>query len=325
MSKIQIFSTEALDKLLGLVRESYAISDAINDEVAATNTTYSSIKIQELLEANASSSIFSVNGEINLDDETVEIEQTFVDIKAAQLGGQEIRTHFLVKYGETVGLYGFNLLYSTEKAIAFEWVNSTAKIGIQIVITDDNEVTLSVNNFEGGGASEIPVASKDTLGLVTTTSEVAAAQSYHKPCPIVNGVPYYEKMTYSGMLTQGESNYTKDADGTVHIHLPVGNTTNYKIVYNIYLYHMDNIASSNAPCAYSHIVAFPNTLAYPGSTFISYIVHTQSNAGGAMIEEQKYTLGSHSAEQFYLDFTISPSETDNDNWTKNLFYKVVID
>lgn len=42
-------SEEALDKLLGLVRESHSVAEGIDDENIATNSTYSSAKLQELL------------------------------------------------------------------------------------------------------------------------------------------------------------------------------------------------------------------------------------------------------------------------------------
>lgn len=42
-------SEEALAKLCGLIRESHSIADAIDDENIATNSTYSSAKLQELL------------------------------------------------------------------------------------------------------------------------------------------------------------------------------------------------------------------------------------------------------------------------------------
>ena len=42
-------SEEALDKLLALVRESHSVAEGIDDENVATNSTYSSAKLQELL------------------------------------------------------------------------------------------------------------------------------------------------------------------------------------------------------------------------------------------------------------------------------------
>lgn len=42
-------SEEALTRLCGLVRESHSVSEGINDDIAATNSTYSSVKIEELL------------------------------------------------------------------------------------------------------------------------------------------------------------------------------------------------------------------------------------------------------------------------------------
>lgn len=42
-------SEKALDRLLGLVRESHSVAEGIDDENIATNSTYSSLKIQELL------------------------------------------------------------------------------------------------------------------------------------------------------------------------------------------------------------------------------------------------------------------------------------
>jgi hypothetical protein len=42
-------SEEALDKLLSLVRESHSVAEGIDDENIATNSTYSSAKLQELL------------------------------------------------------------------------------------------------------------------------------------------------------------------------------------------------------------------------------------------------------------------------------------
>lgn len=48
-------SEEALAKMCGLIRDSHSIAEAIDDENIATNSTYSSLKIQELL-SNADSS-----------------------------------------------------------------------------------------------------------------------------------------------------------------------------------------------------------------------------------------------------------------------------
>lgn len=47
--KYYTFSEEAINRLCGLIRESHSVAEGINDENIATNSTYSSAKLQELL------------------------------------------------------------------------------------------------------------------------------------------------------------------------------------------------------------------------------------------------------------------------------------
>lgn len=193
-----------------------------------------------------------------------------------------------------------------------------------VELTDDG---LKMSNVLGEENIVVPKSSyKNGLGLVSTTSSVLSTSSYHQPCPIVDGVPYYEKHVYEGMLTLNGSNsvgaYASDTTAnTITISLPVGNDYPYKKVYNVYLYHMSSVASSSAPCGYSHLTLFPNILAYPNYTYISYINKTQSTSGGAVLTDSNFTVSGHSTDQEYIDFTISGVS----GWKSNLFYKVVVD
>lgn len=49
MSKYVTLKLEAYEQLCALIRESHSVSEGINDENVATNSTYSSKKIDELL------------------------------------------------------------------------------------------------------------------------------------------------------------------------------------------------------------------------------------------------------------------------------------
>lgn len=51
MSKYYVMDEDAVKKLCGAVRESHSVSEGISDDSVATNSTYSSKKIEELLES----------------------------------------------------------------------------------------------------------------------------------------------------------------------------------------------------------------------------------------------------------------------------------
>ena len=96
-------------------------------------------------------SAYLATGSIDMENETVTFDQTFEEIKTAYLEGKAILAEMLVE-GEAK--YIFNPLYVLGDAIAFEWINSSAKLGVQINLMEDNSTALSVTSLEGGGSGE---------------------------------------------------------------------------------------------------------------------------------------------------------------------------
>ena len=94
------------------------------------------------------SSLYVVTGSLDMENEDnpVTLNQTYEEIKAAYDEGKTIVADILVA-GEAQ--YIFNLLYILEDAIAFEWINSAAKIGGQINLMNDNTTTFTMTNLEG--------------------------------------------------------------------------------------------------------------------------------------------------------------------------------
>ena len=98
-------------------------------------------------------SLYVVTGSLDIENEEnpVTLNQTFEEIKTAYDEGKTIVADILVA-GEAQ--YIFNLLYILEDAIAFEWINSAAKIGGQINLMSDNTATFTMTSLEGGGSGE---------------------------------------------------------------------------------------------------------------------------------------------------------------------------
>ena len=108
------------------------------------------------------SSLYVVTGSLDMENEEnpVILNQTYEEIKTAYDEGKTIVADILVA-GEAQ--YIFNLLYVLEDAIAFEWINSAAKVGGQINLMNDNSTTFTMTSFEGGGAEE---PSEDEVKLI---------------------------------------------------------------------------------------------------------------------------------------------------------------
>ncbi len=102
--------------------------------------------LRDLIELNKSTD-FVVSGEIDLDNKIVTIYQTFEDISLAKFEGQSITPSFIVKSGEETATYIFNVLYSLGEAIAFEWFNSSAKLGIQVTLLEDDTTSLAITDL----------------------------------------------------------------------------------------------------------------------------------------------------------------------------------
>lgn len=92
--------------------------------------------------------LYLVTGSLDMENEDnpLTIDQTFEEIKTAYNKGKTIVADILVA-GEAQ--YIFNLLYILEDAIAFEWINSAAKVGGQINLMSDNTVTFTMTSLEG--------------------------------------------------------------------------------------------------------------------------------------------------------------------------------
>ena len=93
--------------------------------------------------------LYVVTGSLDIENEdnSVILNQTFEEIKTAYDKGKTIIADILVA-GEAQ--YIFNLLYVLEDAIAFEWINSAAKVGGQINLMNDNTATFVMTSLEGG-------------------------------------------------------------------------------------------------------------------------------------------------------------------------------
>ena len=72
---------------------------------------------------------------------------------------------------------------------------------LESVRTDLDTATEKLKGIEeGANAYSLPTASDSILGGVKTTSTVKSAEG-HTPCPIVDGVPYYQDTTYNDVST----------------------------------------------------------------------------------------------------------------------------
>ena len=105
----------------------------------------------ESLKGDGANSVFVITGSLDMENEDnpVILNQTFEEIKMAYEDGKTIVADILVA-GEAQ--YIFNLLYILEDAIAFEWMNSAAKIGGQINLMNDNTISFAMTSFEGSDA-----------------------------------------------------------------------------------------------------------------------------------------------------------------------------
>ena len=102
--------------------------------------------LRDLIEYAADSK-FIVSGEINLDEQSVTFNQSYSDIAMAKFDGKEITASFLVTSGDSSAMYNFDLLFSTGENIAFNWYSSAAKIGMQVMITEEEQTSLTVTDL----------------------------------------------------------------------------------------------------------------------------------------------------------------------------------
>jgi hypothetical protein len=61
MVKIPILDKQSIDKICSLIRESHSVSEGINDEAVGTNSTFSSLKIQEDLKKLENDTLIKIN------------------------------------------------------------------------------------------------------------------------------------------------------------------------------------------------------------------------------------------------------------------------
>ena len=151
-------NTTETEKHVELTQAEY---DALSEEEKDSDTIYF---ITDAI-GGGGSSLYVVTGSLNMEteDNPVTLNQTFEEIKAAYDEGKTIIADILVA-GEAQ--YIFNLLYILEDAIAFEWINSAAKVGGQINLMNDNTITFTMTSLEGG-ASE---PSEDEVKLIGKVS-----------------------------------------------------------------------------------------------------------------------------------------------------------
>ncbi len=187
---------------------------------------------------------------------------------------------------------------------------------------------LKTTDVEGNENIVVPLAKRNQLGLVTTTSYSTEVKPHHVPCPVIDGVPYYEKTIYSGMLTLNgdtvdECSYVKNTENdTVTITLYLRENLPYRTVFNIYLHQTNNQGSASAPWSFTHLTAFSGILAYPSqSSWYGWINNSKSISGASVLEEGKYTLTGQgsSTGTSHLIITIQGAS----NWHNSLFYKIV--
>lgn len=183
-------------------------------------------------------------------------------------------------------------------------------------------------------ADELPLASKDVYGIVKSDALYNIVRTYHTACPIVEGVPYYERHVINsgnitlngGSIKNGASYYSDSTADTVTISIPLGDEQPYRRVYNIYIQHMQNVAQSNAPTGFSWITAIPQILAYPASRYYSWVNKSITSSGAAVLTDGKFEVTGHSAtinglNQYVMDIVI----TGITGWQDTLNYILVVD
>ena len=153
----------------------------------------------ESLKGQGGTDAYVITGSIDLENEEnpVILNQTFEEIKTAYLDGKTILAEMLI---EEETKYIFDLLYVLEDAFAFEWMNSAAKIGIQITLMEDNTSTFAITSLEGSDVADDIKASvsvcESTLGYT---------------CKNLIPHPYGTGSVESRGIT-----FTPNADGTIN-------------------------------------------------------------------------------------------------------------
>lgn len=183
-------------------------------------------------------------------------------------------------------------------------------------------------------ADEIPLASGEEYGLVKSGATYHTLRTYHDPCMIIEGIPYYQKHVVNsgnitlngGAIENGASYSSNTTDDTVTISIPLGDEQPYRRIYNIYIQHMYNVASSNAPTGFSWITVIPQILAYPASGYIGWVNKTWTSSGGAVLADGKFEVSGHTAtinglNQYVMDIVI----TGVSGWQNTLNYILVVD
>lgn len=69
-------SEEALDKLCGLIRESHSVAEGIDDNNVATNSTFSSKKIKEMINKGGGYDDTAIKSDISANSEAIEALET---------------------------------------------------------------------------------------------------------------------------------------------------------------------------------------------------------------------------------------------------------
>lgn len=149
-------SEEALDKLLGLVRESHSVAEGIDDENIATNSTYSSAKIQELLGDAGVQSVELTKAEYDALSDEEKNSETIYFIKDINESGEIISKEVLLYEAEyaTISEYTIpDVDFRGYKTIRILYALSNAKRCLYLdAYIDENtiQIPLQLINLPGG-------------------------------------------------------------------------------------------------------------------------------------------------------------------------------
>lgn len=122
---------------------------------------------------NVTSETFVVTGEIDYENQTVTINQTFAEITEAQVDGKTIQANFDIKTGEDEKpIYCFDVLYITSEEIMFNWINGTASLELQISLKADNTTAMIMTNLNNENNNA------DTAQLIVTGEYSADTENW---------------------------------------------------------------------------------------------------------------------------------------------------
>ena len=162
-------SEEALAKMCGLIRDSHSIAEAIDDENIANNSTYSSLKIQELLGEAGATTVELTKAEYDALSDEEKNSETIYFIKDTEVTNEitivteldETSTDTQVPSAQTrYDELNTKLNYFTEEHIVGTWLNGKTLYEVTLML--DSPIT------ETNGTAVTQDYDISALGTMTT-------------------------------------------------------------------------------------------------------------------------------------------------------------